>query len=78
MDSLVNFGSLLLFKRRLILSFPVWVFHFGSKLKLETISSVGDSVKPKKSVSFKSAQVLEVFQSPWCGRHPPQARVPRL
>lgn len=61
--------------------FPVWVFQFGSKLKLENISSVGESVKPKSLFLIcdcKNSQVLEVFPFPRCGKHPPQARVPRL
>lgn len=69
-----HFGCLLLFKHRLIHFFPVWVFQFGSKLKLESISSVADSVKPKSLFlicDFQNSQVLAVLQFHWCDQHPP-------
>lgn len=69
-----NFGCLLLFKHRSILFFPVWVFQFGSKLKLENISSVADSVKPKSLFlicDFQKSQVLAVLQFHQYGQHPP-------
>ena len=62
-------------------SFPVWLLWFRSELKLEDVSSAGDSVKQEGLFLireffffFCAAHALDVFLFHLCSRHTPQSK----
>lgn len=61
-------------------SFPVWLLWFRSELKLEDVSSAGDSVKQESLFLirdfffFLAAHALDVFLFHLCSRHTPQSQ----